>query len=109
MATITLTNERPFDYGMQKFYDILEGGEIVGKVNVLEYDTGEIHVDRIDVDAEHRGQRIETQVLTENFSGAYVVPDNARAAALYERIGSEIRVNDEFSALDEGFGVFTID
>lgn len=77
-------------------------------MNILHYDSGETHIDRIDIDDEYQNRGIGTTAL-QMFPGAYVVPDNADAARLYERIGSEVRVTDEFSSLDEGFGVYTID
>ena len=108
MLTLITTAARPFDYGTQEFIDIQLDGQTIGKINLLQYESGERHVDRIDIDEAFQGQGFGTQVL-QNFSGAYVVPDNADAARLYARIGSEVRANDEFSYLDEGFGVYTID
>lgn len=104
---IQLKSERPFDYGTQKFFNIIEDG-VVGQMNVLYYESGEVHIDRIDIDDEHQNKGFGTKALAE-FSGAYIVADNEGAARLYQRLGSEVSVTDEFSTLDEGFGVYILD
>ncbi len=108
MITLENKKERAFDYGTQEFIEIHADGKKVGSMNVLHYESGETHIDRIDIDDDEQNKGYGTEAL-QMFPGAYVVPDNADAARLYERIGSEVRVTDEFSSLDEGFGVYTID
>lgn len=107
MVSLNKTSESPFDYGTQEFIDIASDGVVVGRMTVLRYESGEVHIDRIDVDDAYQGRGFGTAAL-ESFRGAYIVPDNADAARLYARLGSEVSPASEWSALDQGFGVYQI-
>lgn len=108
MLSLETTKSFPFDFGTQENLAIMLDGKKIGSMVVLHYEDGKEHVDGIEIEKEFRCNGYGTEILSK-FSGAYIVPDNARAANLYARIGSEINANDEFSYLDEGFGVYVLD
>ena len=107
MIDLQIKSSSNFDYGTQDFIDIVSDGITVGHMTVLHYESGETHIDRIDIDDEYQGRGYGTQAL-ESFPGAYIVADNARAAQLYARLGSEVSPASAWAMLDEGFGVYQI-
>ena len=107
MIDLITTSKSPFDYGTQEFIDIMSDGVAVGRMTVLRYENGEVHIDRIDIDDEFQGRGFGTAAL-EAFPGAYIVADNARAARLYARLGCEVSPVSDWATLDEGFGVYQL-
>lgn len=107
MIDLQIKSSSPFDYGTQDFIDIVNSGTVVGHMTVLHYDSGETHIDRIDIDDDFQCNGFGTQAL-ESFPGAYIVADNARAAQLYARLGSKVSPTSEWAMLDEGFGVYQL-
>lgn len=108
MINLIKTSESPFDYGTQEFIEITNDGISVGRMTVLRYESGEVHIDRIDIDNGYQGKGFGTAALA-NFRGAYIVPDNERVSNLYARLGSEVSPSSDWAALDQGFGVYRID
>ena len=107
MIDLITTSTAPFDYGTQEYIDITSDGAVVGRMTVLRYESGEVHIDRIDVDDEYQGRGFGTAAL-EAFRGAYIVADNPRAARLYARLGCEVPPASEWAMLDEGYGVYQL-
>lgn len=108
---IKLTKEFSIDYGVQKFLDIVFNNTVIGAVSVIEYDSDETYIERIDVDEEFRNRGYGTETLNELsaiYGEFYITPDNEDAQRLYARLGNEIDSDNEFSYFDEGYGVFVI-
>lgn len=90
-------------------YDILKEGTSVGGATVMS-DSGYTYCDRIDIDENFRNLGIGTaalQLLSEEFGGLVVAPDNENARRLYDRIGCEWNGEDA-PYIDQGFGVYEI-
>lgn len=111
MASIEKRSEKETDFGTLSHYDIMLDGEKIGTVAVEHYDTDDSdYVEGIYIDEQYRGRGIGTEILTENFMGAYIAADNEDAARLYDRIcrwTSEDYLGD-WESLDQGFGVCRI-
>ncbi|MBT9143739.1 MAG: hypothetical protein DDT29_02150 [Dehalococcoidia bacterium] len=102
-------------------YKILVGEEIIGAITVREDEVDEDDeeceieenfylVERLDIVKEHRGKGFGTQsllLLKKIYGHYYIVPDSEGAQRLYDRVGWEVG-SKEYSALDQGFGVYEI-
>lgn len=67
-------------------------------------------IERIDIDEDQRckGYGTEAIKLVSSYHDfCFIVPDNSRAAALYERIGCKT-YDDLWLHLDYGFGVYSV-
>lgn len=91
-------------------YDIQANGEKIGEICVKFWDDGSALIERIDIDENQRckgyGSEAIKMVSTDH-DKCFIVPDNIRAAALYERLGSETH-DDVWCSLDQGFGVYRV-
>lgn len=91
--------------------EIYADGEKVGSVTVQTWSDGSALIERLDVDEGKRGNGIGTatiNALVEELGSCYIVPDNADAARLYDRLGREVSAASDWSYLDQGYGVFEI-
>lgn len=90
-------------------YEIVSGDVTVGAMTVMASDDG-AYVERIDIDEQYRGHGIGTDALlqvSDIYGGVAIAADNARAARLYERLGTESRY-DGAEYIDQGYGVYDI-
>ncbi len=93
-------------------FDIVVDGEIVGGGYMQEHEDGELQLDRIDIDEQHRNKGIGTAALYElskAYGSYFMTADNEDAARLYERIADEISDRDYDAwgfAIDMGYGVY---
>lgn len=96
--------------GAWECFDIEAQGKKIGECTVKTWDDGSALIERIDVEESERGKGFGTdaiKMISDDYSKTFIVPDNARAAALYERIGSQ--TDDEvWCSLDQGFGVYRV-
>lgn len=91
-------------------YSIMVGGEKVGDVLLKHWDDGTALIERIDIDENQRCKGYGTDAIKQvsaDHDKCFIVPDNRRAAALYERIGCET-CDDLWLHLDCGFGVYRV-
>lgn len=93
-------------------YDIVCDGETVGSMTCIRYADGTQLIERIDIDEACRCHGYGTEAIRTACGMAdddtYIVPDNPRAAALYERIGSLWTRDDAWQYLDQGYGVYRV-
>jgi ribosomal protein S18 acetylase RimI-like enzyme len=97
--------------GAWESFRIERDGEFVGSVTVKTWDDGSSLIERLDVDDTFRCQGIGSAVIrmiSADHDSCYIVPDNKRAQALYERLGCDVSDDDLWGALDHGFGVYRV-
>ena len=91
-------------------FEIFSDGEKAGDVSVKVWDDGSCLIERIDIDEDKRGQGIGSAAIKEiayDHDKTFIVPDNADAARLYARIGSETS-SEVWQSLDAGFGAYEV-
>lgn len=96
--------------GAWECFDIEAQGKKVGECTVKFWDDGSALIERIDIEESDRGKGFGTdaiKMISDDHGKTFIVPDNARAAALYNRIGGRID-DDLWCSLDQGFGVYRV-
>lgn len=97
--------------GLFTAYDIIADGVKVGACSLIQWDDDSALIERIDIDEAFRGQGIGTKAIHELASlsdSTYIVPDNADAQRLYNRLGFEVDAESDWSYKDVGFGVYKV-
>lgn len=93
-------------------YDIEAGGEKIGTISCVRYADGTQLIERIDIDEDRRCHGYGTQAIKAAADMAdgctFIVPDNADASRLYDRIGWQWDRDDEWQYLDQGYGVYRV-
>jgi len=96
--------------GAWENFEIYADDKCVGEVTVKTWDDGSALIERIDIEEAFRGRGIGTEairMISDDHDRTYIVPDNADAQRLYERIGRETS-DDVWMSLDQGFGVYSV-
>jgi RimJ/RimL family protein N-acetyltransferase len=78
--------------GAWENFEIVVDGEKVGFAAVKMWDDGSALIERIDIDDAHQNRGYGSQairMISADHDACYIVPDNADAQRLYERIGYE--------------------
>lgn len=84
-------------------------GEEIGWSSVM--DDGKAYVERIDIAEDHRNCGYGTEFinyLSREFGSVFLAPDNEDAQRLYDRLGYDVTEKDEWSYVDQGYGVYEI-
>ena len=84
-------------------------GEEIGWASVM--DDGKAYVERIDIAEDHRNCGYGTEFinyLSREFGSVFLAPDNEDAQRLYDRLGYDVTGKDEWSYVDQGYGVYEI-
>lgn len=96
--------------GRWEIFQVFNGDTKVGATSVVSWADGTALIERLDIDEAHRNNGFGTQaieLISSGFDECYIVPDNADAARLYARLGSET-YEEPWLHLDQGFGVFKV-
>ena len=96
--------------GAWENFEIMADGEAVGEVTVKTWDDGSALIERIDIIDGKRGKGYGSETIrtiSDDHDTTYIVPDNADAQRLYDRLGSETS-DDVWQSLDQGFGVYRV-
>ena len=84
-------------------------GEEIGWASVMVSDTA--YVERIDIAEDHRNCGYGTEflrALSDEYGSVFAAPDNEDAQRLYDRLGYDVTNKDEWSYVDQGYGVYEI-
>lgn len=89
-------------------YEAVLDSETIGWATVMVSDEG-AYLERIDIDAEYRGQGHGTtfiRALVAEYGSVIAAPDNADSQRLFERLGYD--VSEKYWAVDQGYGVYEV-